>query len=210
MSTLLLILVLAANSAHAASCPTDAAKRLASIETCLTQAARASHTWALTWAGVWTVATVAQGTLALTTHEHDSRVDLTVGAAAAAAGLVPTLLFPPTVIDAHARLLAMKEQHTDVCTQLAAAEQLVVESAADERLSRSWLAHTGNVLFNVGVGMVLGVGFRHWSAATLSMAAGIPLGELMIFTQPFQSAKLLQLTLVPSDGAYELRLALAL
>ena len=51
-------------------------------------------------------------------------------------------------------------------------------------LSTSWIAHVVNVLFNVGVGLILGLGYDRWQTAGLNGAVGIAVGEATVLTTP--------------------------
>jgi hypothetical protein len=44
--------------------------------------------------------------------------------------------------------------------------------------------HAANAALNVGVGLVLGLGFHRWQSAAVSAGAGILIGELQIWTMP--------------------------
>lgn len=206
-----LLLSLLTASARAEACAPNAASRLAYIESGMAAAAHASKVWSRAWGGLWIAATATQGILAARANQHGDRVDFAVGAGASVFGLLPTLIISPMIIDDYARLMDISGP-SDTCSRLAVAERMLQESAANEQQGRAWVSHLGNVLFNVGVGMILGAGYGRWPSATLSMAVGIPIGELMIFTQPHRSDELLrryQLAVVPGNDAYELRLGLA-
>jgi hypothetical protein len=44
--------------------------------------------------------------------------------------------------------------------------------------------HLGNVLFNVGLGLFLGLGYHHWEAGAINAGVGIAVGEALILTRP--------------------------
>ena len=201
-----MLVALTSISARADQCPPDAATRLAFIEQGMGDAAHAAKVWAYSWGALWTTATVGQGVLAFVSPSHSDRVDFGVGAFASAVGLVPTLLFQPRII---ADERALRTFHGNTCERLVQAETLLDDSVKNEQTNTGLLSHVGNVLFNVGVGMILGVGYGHWQAAGLSMATGIPTGEIMIFTQPRRTERL-KVAFVPSERALELRVGLSL
>ncbi|MHB8877432.1 MAG: hypothetical protein ACYC8T_27385, partial [Myxococcaceae bacterium] len=70
------------------------------------------------------------------------------------------------------------------CPTLASAERLFLRDAEGEAFGVSWLLHGANVVFNVAVGLVLGLGWGHWESGAINAAAGIAIGEVMILTQP--------------------------
>ena len=66
----------------------------------------------------------------------------------------------------------------------AEAERLLVNSAENERLGRSWLMHGANVVYNVLSLLVLGLVFDRWASGALNAVVGVLIGEAMILTQP--------------------------
>src|SRR5205085_52841 len=95
------------------------------------------------------------------------------------AGGVPEL----AKVDAQVRL-RHAPPGTDVCALLADAEGLLVRDVKSAAFGKSALTHAGNFLFNIGVGLVLGVAFHHWTQAAIQSLAGIAVGEVMIISQP--------------------------
>jgi hypothetical protein len=119
----------------------------------------------------------------------ENRVDYYTGAVLAAAGVLPFLLAPPNVIhdgrELHAMLLASPPRTDDeVCAMLADAEERLVRDARNERLQSGWWSHAANVAINTGALLFLGLGYGHWLSGTINGAAGVIIGETVIFTQP--------------------------
>ncbi len=71
-----------------------------------------------------------------------------------------------------------------VCGLLADTEGKLAADAADERWQRGWWMHAGNIAFNTGVLLFLGLGYRHWSSGLINGLAGAAVGEALLFTQP--------------------------
>jgi hypothetical protein len=116
------------------------------------------------------------------------RVDWYAGAVSAAIGVVPFLLSPLSVVhDAprlHASLLSPPDDDARVCLLLADAERTLAADAANQRWQQGWWIHAGNVAFNTGVMLFLGLGYHHWTSGIINGAAGAAVGEAIIFTQP--------------------------
>ena len=117
------------------------------------------------------------------------RVDWYVSAATAAVGVVPLLAMPLEVTrDAPKLRAALAAGPLDdgarVCALLADAEGKLAADAADERWQRGWWMHAGNIGFNTGVLLFLGLGYHHWSSGLINGLAGAAVGEALLFTQP--------------------------
>jgi hypothetical protein len=120
----------------------------------------------------------------------ENRVDWYTGAATTWVGLLPLMLFPPDVIRDSRTLRAgvtARPGTDDVCGLLSQAESSLARDAANQATSRRWWVHAGNVLFNAGVGLFLGLGYHHWAAGAWNAAGGALIGELIIFTQPTET-----------------------
>jgi hypothetical protein len=72
----------------------------------------------------------------------------------------------------------------DVCSLLADAETRLVRDAEDQRQQQRWWFHAGNLAFNAGVTLLLGLGFHHWTSGLINGGAGAVVGEALILTQP--------------------------
>ncbi len=119
----------------------------------------------------------------------ENRVDYYTGAVSAAFGVFPFVIFPlPVLSDApelHATAAAVDNAH--LCATLSRAEDALVRNAREERLQRAWWVHAGDVVFNAGVLLFLGLGYHHWASGLINGGAGLAVGEAMIFTSPIGS-----------------------
>jgi hypothetical protein len=144
------------------------------------------------WAGAWGVGIGAAGAaslMAVPFVEPSKRVDWYTGAATAAVGVVPFVVSPLAVTRDAPKLrdlVATTPLADDVqtCALLARAELMLRDDAANERRNRAWYIHVGNLAFNTGVFLFLGLGFHHWTAGAVNGLAGAAVGEAIIFTQP--------------------------
>jgi hypothetical protein len=183
--------------ARAAPCPPhrgaqvtagEARERLFWLNRQLEEEARRGRVWADGWMAAVGGAGVA--TLAAVPYvAPDHRIDWYTGAATAAIGVVPFLLAPPKATRSGPTLrqtiaASAVDDDARVCALVVEAEAALREAADSERLQRRWWFHAGNVAFNTGVFLFLGLGFHHWSAGALNGLAGVAVGEAILFTQP--------------------------
>lgn len=131
----------------------------------------AERLWSRAWGYTWAGATAVQLALIPVLDDDETTIDLAFGAGGAALGLIPTFIYGPWVLRASEAELA------DPVAALA-------RDRADKAARRAWYNHAGNVAVNLGLGAGLGFGYGHWVSALLTVATGIPIGEVMILTQP--------------------------
>jgi hypothetical protein len=144
------------------------------------------------WAGAWAIGIGAGGVASLIAVPFvapSDRIDWYAGAVTAAIGVVPFLLSPLTVTREAPKLRAAIESTTQaddaaVCTLLVDAERKLASSAANEHWQQGWWSHAGNLVFNAGVTLFLGLGYGHWASGIINGASGVVVGEAIIFTQP--------------------------
>jgi hypothetical protein len=180
----------------------DGELRLRWIDTHLSTTAHRARIWTWGWGVGISVATVAN-LAPLPFVAKSDRIDWYVGAATTVVGLFPLLIAPLDVIDdarvLHAR--ATSEASADhVCRLLADAEMRLVRDARNQDDGRRWWLHVGNVILNTGVGLFLGLGYRHWGAGAWNAFGGSAIGEAIILTQPTGSIEDLRRY---REGAFE-------
>jgi hypothetical protein len=160
-------------------------RRLAWIQTRLTRTEERAQIWTFGW-GVGIGAAGLASLLTVPFVAPDNRVDWYTGAASAGVGVAAFAIYPPVVLrDAPAlRIEIARSTPANVCSLLQVAETDLVRIARDEASRGAWYAHLGNVLFNVGVGLFLGLGFHHWTAGAANAIAGTAVGEAVILTRP--------------------------
>jgi len=151
--------------------------------------ARRTRVWYWSWmaAGVGLIG--GQAALA-SVSSGDFRLEMTTGALTSIA--IPTILLvhAPEILADGPRLearLALTEvlgRPGDPCISVLRARELLARDAADERLAKSWAAHTLAIGFNVAVGLVLGLGFHDWPGAAKQLVGGSLVGEAQIWTLP--------------------------
>jgi len=145
------------------------------------------------WSRVWGIGIGAAGVASLAAVPFvapGDRVDWYTGAVSAAVGVVPFLLSPLTVtrdaprLSATVAALPPGDDDARVCATLADAERKLAASADNERWQRGWWTHAGNIAFNTGVLLFLGLGYHHWVSGIINGASGVAVGEAIILTQP--------------------------
>lgn len=161
-------------------------ERLTAIHDGLDRGARRARIWAWTWGGIYATTTIVQ-LATIPIRGGDSRKDVAVAAPGAFLGVAVLALAPLKVMGDQRRLgalLADAGPSADRCALLTEAERMLARDAASEAFGASPLVHLGNVVVNLGLALALGLGFGHWTAAGISLAVGVAVGELQILTQP--------------------------
>jgi hypothetical protein len=185
------LLAATAGTALARPCPnmTGADGRLVSVDgdvrldwirEHLDRTARHARIWAWGWGGGIGAAGAAS-LAAVPFVAPQNRVDWYTGAVSAAVGVLPFAIDPPKVIRDARELNA---EHGEVCVVLSDAEMRLVRSAEDQQRGLTWWFHVGNLAFNTGVTLFLGLGYGHWTAGLINGLAGLAVGEAIYFTQP--------------------------
>ncbi len=164
----------------------DPPRRLAWISAHLSRSEERARLWTFGWGGG--IALAGVGSLAaVPLVAPETRVDWYTGAVSAGVGVAAFVVAPPAVLaDAPALRaeIARSGSGADVCPLLASAEARLVRDARDEERSGRWYVHVGNLLFNTGLGLFLGLGYHHWGAGVVNALAGAAVGEAIIFTRP--------------------------
>jgi hypothetical protein len=184
----------------------DARTRLDWIDARLAEAGRHARVWRWAWGGGIAASGVASLAVVPFVRRED-RVDWYTSAGSAAIGVVPFLVSPPRVArepreraDAEARAaagvaaasVAASDGEDRVCPLLFDAETRLARDAEDQRRQQTPWLHIGNVAFNTGVMLFLGLGFHHWTGGIINGVAGAAVGEAIILTQPTRSIDDLQ------------------
>ena len=170
-----------------------APERVAYIRDSMDGAVPRAWMWAGGWSAGFATASVAQAALIPLSRTSEERRMLYVSVGGTVSGLGLVVISPPAVIRNRNKLArAMEESSTDPCEVLRRAETLMVATSKAERLNQAWIMHGGNLAFNVGSGLILGLGWEQWDAAFLTVSVGTLVGEIMIWTQPNAMTKALQ------------------
>ena len=161
-------------------------KRLEFIQTTLQTEAQRAKTWTYAWHGTLGALTVGQAAAYPFVSDGD-RIDLYYGVGSDLIGHIFLLAMPLKSMNDSRELNALiqKNQGLEPTPELLQqAEHLLENSAADEKTARDWRIHVGNVLFNVGLGVTLGLAHDRWLSGGIFIGSGIVVGEIMILSQP--------------------------
>lgn len=144
--------------------------------------------WWWAWNGVFVVGMGYQGTNAAFEDNRGKRADLIASAAKSAIGLTRNLWSPPTAKLGTDDLPELDGADPERCRQrLQMAETRLRESAEEGHKNRwSWKPHLANVALNMAAGVVVAEMYER-DAAYLNAGIGIAIGELRIFTFPWQA-----------------------
>ena len=191
---LLLALLVLVPRASKAACPLPASavpglqqrstpERLHFLSRALDADAAATRTWRLAWGAIYGVGTMAQ-LIALPALGPEDQKDFVVGAFSTAVGVGFTIVGTPDVMEDAPVFAARVAMGGDECELLAEAERLIVKDAANELSGVAWYLHAANIAFNLGLGLVIGLGFGHWVSALVNFLVGAAIGEGTFLTQP--------------------------
>ena len=166
----------------------DVETRLSFIERALEDGARKSTFWGAGWG---TTYGVTAATLLIVSRfvEAETRLDLYVGAASSTLGLLIRAAIHPRVIREHRWVRRKIRERGRTCETLNMAERALARSAKAERRGRSLMFHAGALVYNVGIGLVLGLGFKRPVSGIRQAAVGGTVGQIMILTQPMTSVR---------------------
>jgi hypothetical protein len=174
----------------------DADRRIAFIRDELHEGAHKARLWSWSWTAAYgSIATYQLLSATVIDPSRDGRIDGYIGAASAAIGVATLQLMPLRVMADQRRLdrrLRLAPPGTDRCAILDEAEHLLLRDAASESFGAGPLVHAGNLAFNVGLAVLLGVGFNHWRTAGITAAVGTAVGEIEILSQPTSSVDALR------------------
>jgi hypothetical protein len=152
--------------------------------------ARHARAWSLGWGLAYVLASATQ--LAITPAvDRGTRIDLYVGAASSGFGALVRAVSIPRVIREHRRLRRRPGPEPGACESVHALERALARSARWERRGRAVFMSLGAIVYNVGVGLVLGLAFDRPVQGIRQAAIGSTVGQIMLLTQPTTSVKAL-------------------
>jgi hypothetical protein len=156
--------------------------RLSFIRSRIDVGARRSTAWSAVWGSTFGALGITQLAI-VPSVDKNTRVVLYVGAASAGIGVLTRAILIPRVILERRRLRRMSTRLSG-CELLHAAERSMVASAKSERRGRHILLHLTALGYNVGLGLLLGLGFDQPVSGNRVAAMGATIGQVMLVTQP--------------------------
>lgn len=192
------------SSAYGRTCPVPAGSspvvgeksaqaRLSYLRARLPPAQGNAKRWFWGWLGTYSALTVAQGAMIPAFQGQAQRQrGLAINAASAGLGALFLASSPPRILGLNQRVGRTEREGQGVCFTLSYLESELARAARKERFGTSWVMHGGNVLFNAGVGLVLGLAWGYWEYAFLTRMAGVLVGETLIWTRPTDADQILR------------------
>jgi hypothetical protein len=188
------VLVVLGPALAAAQCPAPSgaraelasrpvSERMGYLSRALDTDAANTRTWRLAWGTTYALGTLGQ-IIPMPLLGPEDQKDFVVGVLSTASGVAFTLIGTPAVMEDAPLMAARVAAGGDECALLADLERLVVTDAANEMSCVAWYMHAANVAFNLGLGLIIGLGFGHWVSALINFVAGAAVGEATLFTQP--------------------------
>ena len=151
----------------------------------------AANRWWYTWFVGYSVATVAQTGIAMTSPELKTRQDMWNGAATTFLGAAGLLLTPlvPKESEIKKKTMSGKEPgHIYNDSDFSVA--MLKEIARREKFGRSWKVHAITGVVNIGSGLVTWLGFdRTIGDGLVTFAINTAITEAQIWTQPIRAKR---------------------
>ncbi len=160
-------------------------ERLQFLQKLLVEESGRARTWTLAWGATYGILTVAQLSI-MPLFPKEEQPDWYWGAFSTGVGVAFTVLGPLEVLEGGPRFeQRVKTTPPDeTCALIAEGERMLKEGAEAERGNVQWYIHAANVAFNVGLGLILGLGYGRWTSGLINMGVGVAIGEATIFTSP--------------------------
>jgi hypothetical protein len=196
VTTALVLLVSFSGSVAFAECPLppgaspelaryDADTRLAFIRGSLLRDAQDSTLYTTLW--VAGNGLLLAGTGGLTPfYPASQHVSLYVGIGATAIAALPLVLLAPSIErDGPAfERYWIANSSADICDLIRTGEHLLAKDAIEETGVGGWLPQTINVVYNLGVALILAFVFKQWQTGVGAFFSGTAIGEAVMLTQP--------------------------
>jgi len=166
-------------------------ERIQCIQNMLSQSKPIVNRWWYGWLGVYSAATIGQGTVFLLSNDIYTKQDMALGSATTLIGVVGQL-FMPLNTGRDAEILAKLSENSadEQLIKLSKAEELLKSNAMKEKVGRSWQIHALNEAANLSNGLIMWLGYKRsvWDGLSNFLLNSI-VTETQIWTQPTQSLK---------------------
>jgi hypothetical protein len=159
--------------------------RLMFLSKLLLEESGRARNWTLAWGATYGVLTIAQLAV-MSVVPREEQPDWYWGALSTVVGVAFTVIDPLEVRD-EAPKFAQRVRAAapdETCKLIGEGERMLKAGAEHERSGVQWYIHAANVLFNVGLGLVLGLGYGRWPSGLLNMGIGTAIGEATLFSSP--------------------------
>ena len=160
------------------------------LDAAIARNAHLTRIWHGMFTGGYALGFVVQASRAVSAQHRSPRFDLSYSAAKAAFGVVGRMARPTrAVLGPTPEELYPGDSHARRAERLLAAEAMLRLDAKQNDNRYKWYAHVINVVLNVTGGLVTGLVYHDWSRGITSLGIGIGVGELSIWTQPWQAKR---------------------
>ena len=166
-------------------------ERLQDIHKLLDQDRINAQRWWYGWLAGYSVATVGQGIVYLSSENKSTKQDMVLGSATTFLGAIGQLLTPivprsSSVGDSQISQSISPEQFKELNNS----EELLKELALREKEGRSWKVHAVTGAVNIGSGLITWLGFKRsfWNGVE-NFALNTVITEAQIWTQPTRAIK---------------------
>lgn len=161
------------------------AERLKFLASRFESESAAATRWTLGWGATYAVGTITQLAIAPLFPDSD-KPDFYWGAFSTAVGVAFSIIDPLEVLYGGPIFAKRAGSVTpdETCALIKEGERMLIEGAEHEASGIRWYIHGANILFNVGLGLVLGLVHNRWVSGAINAAVGTAIGEATIFTSP--------------------------
>ncbi|MEO8874568.1 MAG: hypothetical protein ABI461_03190, partial [Polyangiaceae bacterium] len=165
----------------------DARARFRFVRSTMGDQARRAMSWSRGWSFFGVAAAGETTALAIANHDEKRRI-IWLANGLPALGFPGLILIDPLKVmsdDREVRALVENDPLEEkLCENLARAEQLFAEDAADEAKKTGFFSHALGVLANVASSAVIVIGTGDWTSAILNGVGGEAVSEINLYTLP--------------------------
>jgi len=166
-------------------------ERIEYIQQALSKSKSEVNRWWYGWLGLYSVATVGQGAIFLSSNNITTKQDMALGTATTLIGAVGQLAMPLNT-GRDAEILAQLPENTtdEQLAKLAKAEEFLKSNAMKEKLGSSWQIHAVNEAVNLSSGLIVWLGFKRsvWDGIGNFLLNSV-VTETQLWTQPTRTQK---------------------
>jgi len=160
----------------------DVDQRLAFLEDRIATQHLHAQVWWESWITFYGVGLIVQSARAIEATEPAERADLIISAVKAAGGVVRYAVDPMKGIQSFEPIPGESQ-----AARLARGERTLRENADATTPFGPWYAHLINFGINGTGAVIVGAGFDDWRQGLISAGIGFAVGELSLFTQPWEA-----------------------
>ena len=170
------------SSAVADEAPRDVDERLAFLEERIETQHLHAQVWWESWITFYGVGLIVQSARAIEATDTAERADLIISAVKAAGGVVRYAVDPMKGIQSFESVPGESQ-----AARLARGERILRENADATTPFGPWYAHLINFGINGTGAVIVGAGFDDWKQGLISGGIGFAVGEISLFTQPWEA-----------------------